>query len=129
MTGHTDVTVRLARDAGQVHAYLVDARHLPVWAPAFARAVREVDGRWLVSTPDGGEVEVRFTAPDEPGCADHRVVGPDLDLLVPLRVLPAPGGCEVRLSVQRLPGTSDTAHGRDVALVESDLRRLADVLG
>lgn len=66
------VSVSVERDPEVVYDYICDARNLPLWAPGFAKSVREEVGRWLVET-EAGTVGIAF-APDNPlGVVDHRV--------------------------------------------------------
>ena len=103
-----------------------DPRQLSTWASGLGRDVRWEDGRWLVTTADGGEVHVEFCPENDLGVADHRVRGEaGLDLTVPLRVVPNGDGAEVVLTVVVAP--EGDLEG-DAAAVRADLERLRDVL-
>jgi hypothetical protein len=123
---HT-LTVTVGRDTATTAAFVRDGHNLPVWAPGFARAARPDGDGWVVSTGTG-EVRVEFV-PDNPwGVVDHRVTGPGLDLLVPMRVVPAGDGCAVVLTIIEDPDADPTDVERDIALVHADLEQLRSVL-
>lgn len=121
------LSVSVDRPPAQVHAYVVDARNLPEWAPGFARSVRPDGDRWVVETADG-PVRVQFVEPNPYGVADHRVTADGLEVVMSARVVPNGDGSEVVFTVLRPAGTSDEDFARDVALVEQDLRTLRDRL-
>lgn len=98
--------------------------HLTRWAPGLCRGVRRAGNRWRVTTPVG-DAGFRWAIARVPGGLDHVVTPPGLDpVRVPMRVLPRVRGCEVRLTVERPPGTSLAAFRRDQRLVAADLARL-----
>ncbi len=129
MTTHEarTVSVSVDRPPAQVHAYVVDPRNLPEWAPGLARSVRPDGDRWLVETADG-PVHVAFAEPNPYGVADHRITGEGFDVEVSMRVVPNADGSEVVFTVLRAPGATDDGFARDLALVEQDLQTLRNLL-
>jgi hypothetical protein len=122
-----EVTVPIARPAGEVSAYARDERNLPAWAAGLAAGVERVGDRWFTDSPMG-RVEVRFTSA-EPGVLDHDVVLPTGETVTnPLRVRPAGDGSEVVFTLLRRPGMTDTEFEDDAAAVQADLDRLRMLL-
>ena len=121
------VSTTVHRPAAEVAAFARDERNLPAWAAGLAAGITERDGRWVADSPMG-EVEVRFTS-TEPGVLDHDVVLPSGEVVTnPLRVIPAPEGCEVVFTLHRLPGMTEAQFEDDAAAVRADLDRLRALL-
>jgi len=57
-------SITIAASPATVFGYVVDPRNLPVWAPAFARAVRPDGDQWIV-TNDAGEFPIVVRASAE----------------------------------------------------------------
>ncbi len=124
----TTVSVSVDRDPGAVYRYVFDPRHLPEWAPGFARSVRAEGGAWVVETADG-TVGIAFAAANELGVVDHRVTGEGCpDVVNPMRVIANGDGSEVMFTLFRSAGTADDQFQRDLGLVKSDLQTLKRVL-
>lgn len=123
---HT-LTVTVGADAAAAAAFVRDGRNLPGWAPGFARAVRPDGDGWLVTTVSGA-VRVEFAADNPYGIVDHRVTGPGVDLVVPMRVVQAGDGCAVVFTIIEGPDADPADVQRDIALVRADLERLRSVL-
>ena len=122
------VAERIAHPWQQVADFVREAANLPLWAHGLGSGVEQRDGRWTAQTA-GGRIGIRFVRRNPYGVADHDVTLPSGEVVhVPLRVLPAPGGAEVVLTVQRGPGMSDEALEADAATVAADLARLKQVL-
>lgn len=120
----------------EVYAFVSNPENLPFWAAGLGRSVRKSDGRWIVETPDGSAT-IRFAPPNDLGVLDHHVSPapggggrepPDVEILVPMRVVPNGSGSEVLFTVFQRPGMSDEQHANDVRLVEADLETLKSVL-
>jgi hypothetical protein len=87
------------------------------------------DGLWTVNTYDGDPAHVRFSDPNPFGVLDHTVILPDgTQVHMPLRLLRNGDGCEVVLTLFRLPQMDDAAFARDAGLVETDLAALKSLL-
>ena len=85
-------------------------------------------GKWIAQTADG-PAEVRFTPRNEFGVVDHYVrTQAGVEVYVPMRVIRNGDGCEVMLTVFRLPGMSDEKFEQDAAWVRRDLDALKAVL-
>lgn len=122
------LSVSIGRRPGEVYAFVRDVRHLPRWAKGLCKAVRQVEGRWMVETPEG-EVEFAFVKENELGVLDHAVnLSPGVQVYVPMRVVANGEGSEVTLTVFRMEGMTDEAFARDVRMVEKDLAGLKAVM-
>lgn len=116
------------RPAREVYDYVRDPSNLVHWAQGLGSAVVEVDGAWLMDTPQG-QVRVAFAAENPFGVLDHDVTPPSGEVVhVPMRVIPDAEGCEVVFTVRRLPGMTDAELTRDAGLVATDLATLKHLL-
>ena len=122
------ISVSIDRDPGAVYAYISDPRHLPEWAPGFAKSVHETDDGWSVETADGA-VGIAFAAENTFGVVDHRVTDDrGFDDLNPMRVIANGDGSEVLFTLFQPSGTTAGQFRRDLATVASDLQVLKRVL-
>lgn len=125
----TTLAVSIARPPHVVYDFVRDAANLPRWAPAFCRAARREGEGWVVETPDGEEMPIRFAARNEHGVLDHVVSpAPGVEVLNPMRVVANGGGSEVTFTLFQAPDATDEAFARDAGMVERDLRTLKRVL-
>ncbi len=82
----------------------------------------------MVDTGEG-EVGLKFSGPTEHGILDHVVsLAPDLQVFVPMRVVPNDGGSEVLFTLFQPPAMTQQRLSQDMALVQSDLQRLKQLL-
>jgi hypothetical protein len=123
------VSVSIERPADVVYAYASNPANLPRWAAGLVGgAIRPVDDEWIAESPMG-TIRVRFADPNPYGVLDHRVTLPGGEaVLNPMRVVPNGDGAELTFVVYRLPGVSEEAFAADAAQVETDLRRLKELL-
>ncbi len=121
------VGVVIERPAVEVYDYVRAPANLPEWAPGLADSVREVDGRWVASSPMGSVV-VTFVPRNDLGVLDHDVTLPSGESVTnPLRVLPVGSGCEIVFTVRPRPGQSREDFERDAEAVTRDLNRLKQI--
>lgn len=124
------LTVSVLRDVQVVYDFASNPVNLPRWAPGLCNNIccAGESGEWIIETPDG-QVRLLFTARNELGVLDHWVrPAPEVEIHVPMRVVPAPYGSEVMFTLFRLPGMSDAEFAADQRLVLADLRRLKGLL-
>jgi uncharacterized membrane protein len=123
------VSVPVERPADVVYAYASNPANLPLWAAGLVTgAIRPVGDDWIAESPMG-TIRVRFADPNPYGVLDHRVTLPDGDaVLNPMRVVPNGDGAELTFTLYRLPGVTDQSFAADAAQVETDLRRLKELL-
>jgi len=123
-------TVSVSIDCPPSHVYdfVADPENLPTWAAGLGRSVSKVNEEWIVQT-SSGPMRIRFVERNDLGVLDHRVtLATGEEILVPMRVVANQRGSEVMVTVFRLPGMSAEAFGRDVTLVERDLKTLKHTL-
>jgi catechol 2,3-dioxygenase-like lactoylglutathione lyase family enzyme len=121
------VSLPIACPALRVYAFVSNGENLAQWL-TFCRSVRRSGAEWLLDTP-GGEMGLRFVPQNELGVLDHwaRLPGGE-EVLNPMRVVPNGAGSEVIFTLFRRPGMSDEEFARDARTVETDLRKLREVL-
>ncbi|QDU27536.1 Polyketide cyclase / dehydrase and lipid transport [Anatilimnocola aggregata] len=123
-----NISVSIDCSAARVYRFVSDPRNLPQWATAFCKSVREEQGDWIISTPEG-EVQIRFAAANELGVLDHVVMlAPGVEVHVPMRVITNGAGSEVLFTLFQLPSMSAAKFAEDAGLVERDLNTLKRVL-
>jgi hypothetical protein len=123
------VSVPIERPADVVYAYASNATNLPLWAAGLVGGtIRPVDDEWIAESPMG-TIRVRFADPNPYGVLDHRVTLPDGEaVLNPMRVVPNGDGAELTFTLFRRPGVTGEEFAADAAQVETDLRRLKELL-
>jgi hypothetical protein len=122
------INVRIARDWRDVYDFVSAPENFPHWASGLGKSLERVDGQWIAQGP-GGPVAVRFTERNDFGIVDHTVIlSPGDEITVPMRVIANHTGCEVMLTLFRLPGMTDTAFAADADWVKRDLNMLKAVL-
>jgi hypothetical protein len=117
---HLSVSIECA--PAQAYAWLSVPENFPQWAAGLATSLRQVGGEWIAETPFGA-MKIVFSPPNEFGVLDHRVYpesGGEID--VPLRVVPNGNGCELVLTLFRMPDMTDEKFAADAELVRRDLR-------
>jgi hypothetical protein len=123
------VSVFIARPPAEVYEFASDPKNLPRWASGLARSeVRRVGDEWIADAPFG-EVKVRFAPRNAFGVMDHDVtLASGVAVHNPMRVVPNGAGSELTFTLLRRPEMSDEDFARDRDTVESDLRRLKQLL-
>ena len=128
MNPSVTLSISIASPPSAIAAFVADPRNLPQWAGGFAHAVRQVGDEWRVETAEG-EVGLRFSGPVEHGILDHVVtLAPDLQVYVPMRVVPNEQGSEVMFTLFQPPAMTEHRLQQDIALVQADLQRLKQVM-
>ncbi|MFC7625258.1 SRPBCC family protein [Microlunatus sp. GCM10028923] len=118
----------IRRPPATVYAFAAEPANLTLWAAGLVQAEVRRDGADLLADTPGGQIRIRFAAPNELGVLDHDVTTPDgVQTFNPFRVLPHPEGSEVLFALRQL-ALSDTEFDRDAGMVQSDLDRLRDLL-
>lgn len=117
---HTESrSITIAATPAAVFGYVADARNLPVWAPAFASAVRPDGDGWII-TGDAGEFPIVLLASAEHGTVD--LVSPaDRDQGAFTRVLPNGDGAEYQFTLFFPDGTDEAAVAGQMTTVEQEL--------
>jgi hypothetical protein len=124
----TQITAWIDRRADDVYTFASNPANIPQWAPGLGASVEQVEGKWLVDTPDG-RLGVAFAEHNDFGVLDHEVTLPSGDVIYnPMRVIADGDGCEVIFTLRRQPDMSDADFERDAGLVQADLLRLKQVM-
>lgn len=122
------LSVSIACAPTKVYEFVRDPRNLPQWAPAFCKSVQPDGDNWTVVTPQG-PIKLRFAGRNALGVLDHYVSPtPDVEIYVPMRVVPNADGSEVLFTLFRMPGVSDAGFEEDASFVQQDLNTLKAVL-
>ena len=112
-------SITIAAPPATVFGYVADPRNLPVWAPAFASAVRPDGDQWIV-TNDAGEFPIVVRASAEHGTVDL-VSAADRDRGAFSRVLRNGDGAEYQFTLFFPDGTDEAAVEEQMATVEGEL--------
>ena len=124
---HT-LSISIARAPGDVARYVADPRNLPQWAGAFCKSVQPDGDGWRIQT-DEGEFGLRFQAAVDYGILDHVIeISDDLQVYVPMRVVPNGEGSEVLFTLFRQPAMTEQRWQTDLSMVAADLERLRAVM-
>jgi hypothetical protein len=119
---------RVARSPFEAYAFASDPANLPRWSSGLGRGIEQVDGDWLIDSPEG-KIRFEFVPRNDLGVLDHRVTFPSGETFYnPMRVVPYDDACEITFSVRRFGDISDADFERDVAAVAADLAKLKEVL-
>ena len=106
----------IARPAAEVYEFASDPANMPEWAAGLGSSIEQVDGHWIVDSPDGRLV-VEFADRNDYGVLDHDVTLPSGETVHnPMRVIPDGDGCEVVFTLRRQPGMTDADFARDEGL-------------
>src|SRR5262249_28274529 len=98
------ISQTIDRDWRDVYDYLSSPPNFSAWASGLGSGLEKSGEEWIAQGPTG-PVRIHFTARNELGVLDHNVTLPTgTVVLVPMRVIPNQAGCEVMLTVFRMPG-------------------------
>ncbi len=122
------ITISIERDPQAVYDFVSNPANLPKWAKMFCQSIEVIGQDWVATTPQG-PVKIGFAPRNEWGILDHSVSpSPEVEILVPMRVVENGEGSEVIFTLFRQPGMSDLSLKNDAAWVERDLAELKRVL-
>jgi hypothetical protein len=123
------ITVAIAQPLDMVYLFLAKPENFPRWASGLGEAFEPAgDGLWGAQTPNG-PVHIRFTPQNDYGVLDHHVIPPEGDpVYMPMRVYANGTGCEVVVTVFRLPDMRLEDFERDAEWVQNDLLALKTLL-
>lgn len=128
MNPSVTLSISIAGKPADIAAYVADASNMPQWAGGFCKSARKAGDEWLVVTGEG-EVGLKFLGPVSAGILDHVVtLSPDMQVYVPMRVVPNEEGSEVLFTLFQPPAMTEFRLQQDIALVKSDLQRLKQVI-
>jgi hypothetical protein len=122
------LSVSIQRSAAEAYEFLALPENFPRWASGLGASLRRAGADWIAETAEG-PATVRFTERNSRGVLDHSVQLPrGGSVYVPLRVVESGNGCELVLTLFRLPGMSDEKFAADAAWVMRDLQAAKRIL-
>lgn len=127
------ISVWIGCPLAEVAAFLAEPSNMNRWAAGLGHSLRQENGAWRADGP-GGTVSIRFSPRNAFGIADHWVTVPGKDgapateIYVPLRAIAHGAGCDVQITLQRLPAMSDDDFAADARLMRQDLETLKALL-
>ena len=124
---HISITVE--KPFAEVYEFLADPTTFPQWSSGLGHSFELVGPHQWTGETDTGHVTVFFSAPNESGILDHRVVRDDGDpVFVPMRVVPNGTGSEIIITLFQVNGMSDAYFERDADTTSNDLSTLKRLL-
>jgi hypothetical protein len=121
------LSVSINRAAADAYDFLSVPENFPKWASGLAGSLRKAADGWIAETPTG-PATVRFSERNAYGVLDHAVDTPRGSVYVPLRVVPRGKGCELVLTLFRLPEMSEQKFAADAEWVMRDLQAAKRIL-
>jgi hypothetical protein len=122
------LSISINRDPKTVYDFISNLGNLPKWAPSTFPSIKEVDGEWLVDTPQG-QNKVTLTEKNNFGILDHYVrLTSGMVVYVPMRVVKNDDGSEVMLTVFQISEMTDEVFAEDIKMVEKDLNHLKTII-
>jgi hypothetical protein len=118
--------VQIARPFAEAYEFLHQPANFALWASGLAGSLKQVNGQWIAAAPDG-DLKVRFSPRNADGVLDHWVTLPagtdhaETEISIPLRLSAISDGCELCLTLFRLPGMTDEKFRADAEWVMRDL--------
>jgi hypothetical protein len=124
--GHAETrSISIAAPPETVLELLSDARRLPDWAPAFARAVEPAGQDWLIDS-GAGQLRVRVQVSEEHGTVD--LLRPDDPSRgARMRVLSNEDGSEFLFTLIFPAAADDKSIAQQMTTVEAELRTVRDL--
>lgn len=123
------ISIYIHRVPDDVYEFASKPENLPRWAAGLASSEVKRDGDVWVAEAPFGNVKIKFAEKNRFGIMDHDV---ELDSGVvvhnPMRVVPKGDGSEFIFTLLRQPGMSEEQFAADARVVETDLRRLKELL-
>lgn len=122
------LSIFIDKNPKSVYEFVSNLENLPKWATTFVRAVNKVGNDWIADTPQG-QARIRMAEKNALGIVDHYVSpSPDVEIFVPMRVLPNANGSEILFTLFQTESMSDEQFRADTRMVEADLATLKFVL-
>lgn len=112
--------ISIAAPPETVLDFLSDPNNLPVWAPNFAKSVRQDGAQWVIGS-DSGELRIIVCVSREHGTVDL-LAAKDTRVGAFSRVLPNGGSSEYIFTLFFADGTPEGDIARQMAIVEEELQ-------
>lgn len=129
MLDATTFSISIDRDWREAYDAIWRPEYFANWASGLARAnLRREGDRWAADGPEG-PITIRFTDRNEFGVMDHWVdIGAGDEIYIPLRAIQNGDGCEILITLFRLPQMDDATFAADADTMKRDLATLKDLL-
>jgi hypothetical protein len=122
------MSTTIKSDPKTVYDFVSNLENLPKWASSTFPTIKEVNGEWVVDTPNGRN-KVMITERNNFGILDHHVkLTSGVEVYVPMRVVKNGDVCEVMLTVFQAPEMTDEGYAKDIQTVEKDLNHLKTLI-
>lgn len=122
------ISVSVDCDLQDAYDFLSVPENFPRWASGLANSLQRIDGEWVAETIHGS-MRVTFSPRNEFGVLDHSVFPEDGgEIYVPLRLVANGSGCELTLTLFRLPGMLEEQFSADALVVLRDLNAAKNLL-
>lgn len=122
------ISVAIDCSLQEAYDFLSVPGNFPKWASGLANSLRKIDGEWVAETIHGS-MRVSFSARNDFGVLDHSVFPEDGgEIYVPLRLVANGSGCELTLTLFRLPGMLEEQFSADARVVLKDLNAARNLL-
>jgi hypothetical protein len=121
-------SISIQASPSKVAEFLADPQNLPRWAVGFAKAVRNENGQWLVTTGTG-EMRVRIEADCRSGVVDYFMSpAPGVEVAARSRVMP--NGLATEYSFTQFQSTEmpDEVFEKSILAVQHELTVLRALL-
>lgn len=121
------MNISIKSDPKKVYDFVSNLENLPRWASSTFSFIKEVDGEWVIDTPNG-QNKVMLIERNSFGILDHYVkLTSGIEVYVPMRVVSNGDGSEVMLTVFQTPEMTDEGYAKDMQTVEKDLNHLKTI--
>jgi hypothetical protein len=122
------MSTSIKSDPKTVYDFVSNLENLPKWASSTFPTIKEVNGEWVVDTPNGRN-KVMITERNNFGILDHHVkLTSGVEVYVPMRVVKNGDVSEVMLTVFQAPEMTDEGYAKDIQTVEKDLNHLKTLI-
>jgi hypothetical protein len=127
MKSHT-ISISIKKDLKTVYEFISNLENLPRWASSTFPSIKEINGEWLIDTPQG-QNKVKLTERNNFGILDHYVELPfGVEVYIPMRVVKNNNGSEVMVTVFQTTEMTKEVYEKDLQTVNIDLNQLKTVI-
>jgi hypothetical protein len=127
MKSHT-ISISIKKDLKTVYEFISNLENLPRWASSTFPSIKEINGEWLIDTPQG-QNKVNLTERNNFGILDHYVELPfGVEVYIPMRVVKNNDGSEVMVTVFQTTEMTNEVYEKDLQTVNIDLNQLKTVI-
>ena len=128
MMKSSTISISVERDPKTVYEFVSSLENLPRWAASTFPSIKEINGEWMIDTPQG-QNKVKLAERNDFGILDHYVKLPSgVEVYVPMRVVKNGDGSEVMLTVFQTTEMTNEVYAEDLQIVKKDLNQLKTVI-